>query len=547
MPDSVDPADKLSSVGPSRRRVIGPLFLFSFVVAACGATVNALPHDDGGVEALPQDSGTDWPLDAEREANGPKADAGAAEAGPTSLCPKRSDPSVGAPFSPAPSDVNGARIHARYVNGSDGSRFLWSLHDVALDVDCGFVNGGSTCEPHTTQSPERFFDETLLFATSDCSGASGLWGVDHGAPPPLRAGARVTTTYRLSAGVCKVAPPNLYEDYYQPGSPVGVSPVTFTLAAPTAAPGEPLMRVGSDGSSFWLGDVATYGSVGTASFNGLLLPAAIALPVGTVTCAADASDCSHWTPCAADASVCTISPEVFSIRGGGSSKLVTLENDLLRSSIGPLPAARHSIAGQSYCNATYGYGTEGEIFSCLLSPAVDDSGSPAVAGAGTFQVEPCSTHEFVTTTQKQVGGTQLSATSYAYGPQAVAAPAQMPPQHSGFGTCFPRVASDGVLRCMPGFDGTAAVWGGPYAPYHHSDSQCSQPVLPASAPVGTLVGRWANQRYSVHTVSGPITPSQLFYLDGATCSSVPVPNGWSFSALSAELPPSTFVDVTIAE
>jgi hypothetical protein len=99
---------------------------------------------------------------------------------------------------------------------------------------------------------------------------------------------------------------------------------------------------------------------------------------------------------------------------------------------------------------------------------------------------------------------------------------------------------------MPGFDGSVGLWGGPYAPYSYSDANCSQPVLATTALAGTLVGHWANQRYSVHTVTGPITPTELFYLDGSTCSSVPVPNGF-YRALSAEMPPSTFVDVTITE
>lgn len=217
-----------------------------------GGTINPI-DGDGAAPAEDGATGTDGGV-----ADGAAA-ADAGDSGPTysALCPKRPNPSAPAPFAAAPPDVNGSRIHARYVNGADGSRAFLTLHDDAYDLDC-FVNwndwGPQDCRFSSTPGVVP-----ALFASADCSGA--LWSVRHGEPAPPRAGPRVTSPHRMVNGACELAPADYQMDYYAAGPAVPTDPVVFTPAAPTGVPGEAIVHSGSDGSSFWLGSVAAYGGV----------------------------------------------------------------------------------------------------------------------------------------------------------------------------------------------------------------------------------------------------------------------------------------------
>jgi hypothetical protein len=190
---------------------------------------------------------------------------------------------------------------------------------------------------------------------------------------------------------------------------------------------------------------------------------------------------------------------------------------------------------------------------------------PHVADDQTFKLEPCDTADFISVAPITLGGDRLKRESRSVGPANVPLPVpfpvELPLMYRHFwledtmagSPCTPRVATDGVLRCLP-------VETYERVAIHFADAACTEPILinpldrpvaAGPAPTGSYVGRWINGRYAVHTVTGDAQPTHFYYDAGAGCFEIPRPLAYGmsvgFSALSPEVPPAQFVAVTISE
>ncbi len=494
------------------------------VAAACPQTLQAPAPVEGASTADATSIADDASIvDANREAFAPNASPDAAT---SSHCPKRPDPSKPAPFLTVP-DVNGMRLHAQYLVGADGSRFLWTLRDVGLGVDCwpgGEFARATALGPMTCKPPA---DPTSGFFT-DATCTTHLWSVTRGRPPPPRAGARVAGAspyyYRPNGanpvcGVYGVASDQLGVDFYLPGPDIlPGSLVTLAPSAPSGVPGEAIIERGADGSSFWLGAAATYGMDATSSVIALAAPSPMLLPppLGLLPFATT-------TPLPEDSGCAAAPYDVIGTDSGAGAWSF--------AAVDAAPVVLRPMTNETY--SWIGAPVFG-VPSCVRS---------ATSDGRQFQIEPCNASELVSMTSARAGGTRLGRDTPVIGPAAfpVPSPRGLPyrkPIDSATGAeCLPYPASDGVLRCIDG--------GG--ASLYYADAACTEPVADSGYLIGTHITHWLNGLVFVHAVTGNVfTPDTLYYFDGATCFSVPVPPG-TFTTLSPEIPPSSFVAVTLEE
>jgi hypothetical protein len=102
----------------------------------------------------------------ERGAVGPAGEQGPAGA--------KGDPGPAGPAGQA-SNVDGARLKAKYLVGSDGSRQFLTWHDTMLDSDCAYGGSPSVCVPGKPTAGSRIYDD---------AGCSNIIAILNGDPPP---------------------------------------------------------------------------------------------------------------------------------------------------------------------------------------------------------------------------------------------------------------------------------------------------------------------------------------------------------------------------
>src|SRR4051794_2624902 len=120
---------------------VGPFSIFFAAAVACGnGALSSGPDDSRGSDGGSDDAAAAMadhvaPVVSD---GGADVDAALSDASPafSPLCPKRPNAPAAASFKAPPPDANGTRVHARYLNTADGSRFLWTLHDQVYDEDC---------------------------------------------------------------------------------------------------------------------------------------------------------------------------------------------------------------------------------------------------------------------------------------------------------------------------------------------------------------------------------------------------------------------------
>ncbi len=497
----------------------------AFFLLACAAGI-------GAVAACSSSSSDD----------NPPPDAGGGDATPPPPPPPPADGGDAGASTTLPS--GGSRIAARYLEGSDGSKFFNDLFDKKLNVTCdvlGAEDGSLRCIPRVNANvSERFSDDkcmtpiarrsntcdTVPYATggvaASCAGAP-LQAVYELGTSPITA-----TFYKDMSGTCMpAAAPDPNEQYLAltrkvaPSELVGFTPHDETLTDALSIH----VLVGDDGSrtlmkGAQLVDVARKGPCGPALGGDDGMPRC--LPP-TNWFAAGFTDMTCSTP-AAFGQACSLdggAPQ-FAAEDGTSTECDAFTPRKIHT-IGALRPTRDWYFGQpGACK-----GPEQLPYDLVeLGAEVPESTFPALS----YDTQ---------------GGSRLAADTFHAGSLLL----DRAPVHDRMygAACVFQTTKDGVTRCLPVQPTTG---------FFYSDMTCTTPLANgdafcATAKYATVADAQCNPKYTVYALGtlADAKTATLYYKAGPSgcVQFTGSPGGKYVWPLAAEVPPTTFVDAKLVE